>query len=278
MTAARKVTVRPHGFTLIELLVVIAIIAVLIGLLIPAVQKVREAAQRATSANNLKQMGLATHNFASANDGVLPPYVGCLPGDNAVHSFFFYILPYIEQENIAANYPQGLIGINIPVSVMTYYAPLDPTNDPSLDFTSYASNQALFKTTTTIPNTTTANINNSFGSKGTSNTVMIMERYAKAPVNARLALRNGNHIWSTAFTALDCTVVPASGGYTAPPAPQFAPTPAAADNFRPQGFTASVMLVCLGDGSVRAVGPSVSQPTWTWACDPMNGNPSPSDW
>src|SRR4051812_34744986 len=97
---------RRSGFTLIELLVVIAIIAILIGLLLPAVQKVRQAAARMTSSNNLKQMSLAMHSLCSTSDQPLPPSMGWYPGLPAgtKASVFYNILPYIEQNNLYVTY------------------------------------------------------------------------------------------------------------------------------------------------------------------------------
>ncbi|NBO91286.1 MAG: DUF1559 domain-containing protein [Planctomycetia bacterium] len=115
-----------QGFTLIELLVVIAIIAMLIGLLLPAVQKVREAAARMQSSNNLKQMGLALHSYESANGripGLMP--VGTSNSTSFGYSVHTQLLPFIEQENLGKQ-----IDMNQPLFVGQFPTPsfqLNPT-------------------------------------------------------------------------------------------------------------------------------------------------------
>jgi prepilin-type N-terminal cleavage/methylation domain-containing protein len=124
-----------RGFTLIELLVVIAIIAVLIGLLLPAVQQVREAGNRAQCQNNLKQLALAIHNF-HGDYRTMPTYFGVFPSKGtptpasnprAVYgSWFAHLLPYVEQGNLYKNINDNIQATGSNQSVATLVTPGTP--------------------------------------------------------------------------------------------------------------------------------------------------------
>jgi prepilin-type N-terminal cleavage/methylation domain-containing protein len=153
------------GFTLIELLVVIAIIAILIGLLLPAVQKVREAAARTQCQNNFKQMGLAVQNAAGTYSNQLPPLLGYYPSTSMTGMYgspFLFILPFIEQQNLfnlimatpSGGSPFGPMyqyfygtaaATSLKTQLKVYVCPSDPSISSSqLLNTSYAANALLF--------------------------------------------------------------------------------------------------------------------------------------
>lgn len=137
----RPLLQRSRGFTLIELLVVIAIIAVLVSLLLPAVQHAREAARRTQCKNNLKQIGLAIHNYAGVANA-LPPSACINPhltatGNNGSWGVHGRILPFLDQGNLfhivdlttAWDYQEAISGLKIP----GYACPSDPRSDESRD-------------------------------------------------------------------------------------------------------------------------------------------------
>jgi prepilin-type N-terminal cleavage/methylation domain-containing protein/prepilin-type processing-associated H-X9-DG protein len=126
----RSPVVRNHrdlrGFTLIELLVVIAIIAVLIALLLPAVQSAREAARRAKCVNNMKQIGLAVHNYVSTNDAIPPSAIASQTQNYQDQGVLCRILPYLEQQ---ADYNS----INFNYGVRGVWIQGGAWNDPPMD-------------------------------------------------------------------------------------------------------------------------------------------------
>jgi|694.fasta_scaffold24566_7 prepilin-type N-terminal cleavage/methylation domain-containing protein len=262
------------GFTLIELLVVIAIIAVLIGLLVPAVQKVREAANRMSSANNLKQLGIAVQ---SHNDGV-----GYIPGQWEGRgtiigaSQHFWLLPYIEQEAIyklgladTSFYPHNTVAVRSAI-IKPFLAPSDTTTNNGIatgDWaaSNYAANHGVFGEPNVQwnPKRRIANIQD-----GTSNTILFAEKYGACGGNGSL-WSHGTWTWQWMSTyAINVNNNP----------PQAAPTKAACDPTRPQAFGSSGCQVGLCDGSVRNINTSITVATWLSANYPNDNGVLGSDW
>jgi prepilin-type N-terminal cleavage/methylation domain-containing protein len=298
---------RRSGMTLTELLVVIAIVAVLLALLLPAVQKAREAAARIQSMNNLKQIVLAAQNYASTNEGRLPRLTGTVIENpiSSIRSVFIMIMPYLDEGNIYAGYMNSLTGrISSAYVIKTYLDPSDPTihnSDDAMGSSSYAANAQAFSKYPAIPRTFT---------DGTSNTITFAQHYAYMCGRTRFSwfsiipdagvgnsssafhrasfADNGPLIWA------DAPGVPRSDFQDAypltdgsPPTStssipgltfQVAPKVSACDPRIAQTPYAGGMLVALADGSVRTLSAGMSQATYWAAVTPSGGEILGADW
>ncbi len=283
-------TARQRGFTLIELLVVVAIIAVLIGLLLPAVQKVRMAAARASDMNNLKQCAIATHHANDAS-GRMPALIGvrytASTGTSTAWllvSYWVLLTPYLEQGAVFNNVNTATDDW-AKVPIKTYTSRNDPTSTSGygadgLPVGNFAANAQVFG----LPRAggsgavdAGANLNSSFPD-GTSNTLLFATKAGKCGGGGSLyaAIDLAGYNNDVTYGAYFGQLLPNAAGIGIPF--QLSPTASVCNPDLPQTFYSSGILVGLGDGSVRLVTSSISPLTWRHAAIPNDGAVLGTDW
>jgi type II secretory pathway pseudopilin PulG len=275
MSPTRR-TARP-GFTLFQLLVLLALLAILLGLLIPAVQRVREAAARIQCQNNLKQIVLATINCADTNNAKLPPVLGTYPDKKSSGTVFFHILPYIEQDNLYKSAADGDGGSSVWVNgvsraiIKTYICPSDPSAPAPLVYegwlatSNYAANFQVFGDPRTASLEGQARFPASI-TDGTSNTIFYTERYQMCQGDPCAWGYSGASTWTPAFSYLNTARF------------QVQPALTKCDPTSPQGGHTGGINAGLGDGSVRFLAETLSPQTWWHACTPAGGEVLGDDW
>ncbi len=288
------------GFTLIELLVAIAIVAILIGLLLPAVQKVREAAARIKCGNHLKQMGLASQQ-AHDTHRAMPPGLGYWPGATAFGTYHFHLLPFIEQDALYQR--SQAFGIYFAANnqvysqpVSTYVCPSDPSAPASgqahdsvwntWGVTSYAVNaQVVTRVSPTgaITDPDHKALLLATFPDGASNTILFTEKYAQCLNGSYPA---GGNFWAYYFTGSGlqpyhpgfaiswngCSFGPASKFLIQPKPYNGGCDPTMTSSPHPGGIQAG-----LADGSVRFLSSSITLYTWWYLCTPAGGEVISSD-
>lgn len=298
---------RPHaawqplrrGFTLAELLVVIAIIAILIALLVPAVQKVRETAARVHCLNNVKQIALAVHNHNDSSRKLPPawaPDLGSGTFDTGADPFpktsgtaHFYLLPYIEQNTLytaSGGNASNVSAIQVPL----YVCPADPTSQNNMQRRGYASTNYAMNLMVFSPRTLGDLVR--VMRDGASNTVIVAERYqickpSRGGQTAPAWAMHPSYVGRSLDGPWDCPVFGwrEAGGVFHPNIDgrvgfpfQVAPLPADCNWHITQGGHSGGMVAGLGDGSVRTLGQGLSLDTWKRACNPRDGQPLSGDW
>jgi prepilin-type N-terminal cleavage/methylation domain-containing protein len=281
---------RRAAFTLIELLVVMAVIAALVGLLLPAVQKVRMAAARAADMNNLKQCCIATHHANDAN-GKMPALIGVrytAGGGNATAwllvSYWVLLTPYLEQGAVFNNVNTATDDW-AKVPIKTYTSRNDPTSvggsgADGLPVGNFAANAQVFglpRAGGSGPVDAGASLDRSFPD-GTSNTLLFAAKAGKCGDGGSLyaAIDLAGYNSGVTYGAYFGQKLPDVAGL-GPPF-QVSPSATACDPDLPQTFYASGIPVGLADGSVRSVRPSVSPLTWRRAAIPNDGAVLGADW